>query len=150
MLANRSIPRCIVIPELAYPDIGKAIDWLGDAFGFTLRLRIADHRAQLNVGDGAVVLTELAEGRRVDVGHSVMVRVENVDRHCEQASRHGAKIIRGRPTIPSASANTASRISPDGAGPFRSPSLTSIPQHGAVSSASCRPSAPSGNSLQLP
>jgi len=100
MLANRSIPRCIVIPELAYPDIGKAIDWLGDAFGFTLRLRIADHRAQLNVGDGAVVLTELAEGRRVDVGHSVMVRVENVDRHCEQASRQGAKIIRGPADYP--------------------------------------------------
>jgi uncharacterized glyoxalase superfamily protein PhnB len=100
MLANRSIPRCIVLPELAYPDIGKAIDWLGDAFGFTLRLRIADHRAQLNVGDGAVVLTELAEGRRVDVGHSVMVRVENVDRHCEQASRHGAKIIRGPADYP--------------------------------------------------
>src|SRR6476620_12192624 len=100
MLANRSIPRCIVIPELAYPDIGKAMDWLGDAFGFTLRLRIADHRAQLNVGDGAVVLTELAEGRRVDVGHSVMVRVENVDRHCEQASRHGAKIIRGPADYP--------------------------------------------------
>ena len=94
MLANRSIPRCTVIPELAYPDIGKAAEWLCDAFGFTLRLRIANHRAQLNVGDGALVLTELAEGQRVDIGHSVMVRVENVDRHCEQASRLGAKIIR--------------------------------------------------------
>jgi uncharacterized glyoxalase superfamily protein PhnB len=94
MLANRSIPRYTVIPELPYPDIGTAIEWLGDAFGFTLRLRIANHRAQLNVGDGAVVLTELAEGQRVDIGHSVLVRVENVDRHCEQASRHGAKIIR--------------------------------------------------------
>jgi len=94
MLANRSCPRCTVIPELAYPDIGKAIDWLGDAFGFTLRLRIADHRAQLNVGDGAVVLTELAEGHRVDVGHSVMVRVENVNQHHERASQHGARIIR--------------------------------------------------------
>ena len=83
-----------MIPELAYPDIGKAIDWLCDAFGFTLRLRIADHRAQLNVGDGAVVLIELAEGARVNIGHSVMVRIENADRHCEQASRYGAKIIR--------------------------------------------------------
>jgi len=53
MLANRSIPRCTVIPELAYPDIGEAIDWLCDAFGFSLRLRIGNHRAQLNVGDGA-------------------------------------------------------------------------------------------------
>jgi len=94
MLKNRSIPKCTVIPELAYPDIGEAIDWLCGAFGFTLRLRIANHRAQLNVGDGAIVLTELAEGQRVDIGHSVLVRVENVDRHCEHAKQHGAKIVR--------------------------------------------------------
>src|SRR5437762_12200789 len=94
MLKNRSIPECTVIPELAYPDIGKAVDWLCDAFGFTLRLRIANHRAQMNVGDGAVVLTELAEGQRVDIGHSVMVRVENVDRHCEYAVQHGAHVLR--------------------------------------------------------
>ena len=92
MLANRSIPRCTVIPELAYPDIGEAIDWLCDAFGFTLRLRIANHRAQLNVGDGAVVLTEqrVADGRN---SHSVMVRVENVDRHHERVSQHGARVL---------------------------------------------------------
>jgi uncharacterized glyoxalase superfamily protein PhnB len=94
MLKNRSIPQCTVIPELAYPDISKASDWLCAAFGFTLRLRIANHRAQLNVGDGAVVLTELAEGQRVDVGHSVMVRVENVDRHHERASQHAAHVLR--------------------------------------------------------
>jgi uncharacterized glyoxalase superfamily protein PhnB len=94
MLENRSIPRCTVIPELAYPDIGKAIDWLGAAFGFTLRVRIANHRAQMNVGDGAVVLTELNEGQRCDIGHSVMVRVENVDRHCARAVEHGAKVVR--------------------------------------------------------
>jgi len=94
MRMNRSIPACTVIPELGYPDIGKAIDWLGAAFGFTLRLRIANHRAQLNVGDGAVVLTELAEGQRCDSGHSVMVRVENIDQHCARAVEHGAKVVR--------------------------------------------------------
>jgi uncharacterized glyoxalase superfamily protein PhnB len=41
MLVNRSMPRCTVIPELASPDVGEAIDWLCNAFGFTLRLRIA-------------------------------------------------------------------------------------------------------------
>jgi len=94
MLSNRSIPECTVIPELAYPDICKAIDWLCEAFGFTLRIRIANHRAQMNVGDGAVVLTELAEGQRCDIGHSVMVRVENVDRHHERALQHGARLLR--------------------------------------------------------
>jgi uncharacterized glyoxalase superfamily protein PhnB len=107
MLANRSIPRCTVIPELAYPEIGEAIDWLCDAFGFSLRLRIGNHRAQLNVGDGAVVLTEQrgldgedsssaaeVQPRRVDRQHSVMVRVENVDRHRERAEQRGARVLR--------------------------------------------------------
>jgi len=99
MLANRSMPRCTVIPELAYPDIGEAIDWLCGAFGFTLRLRIADHRAQLNVGDGAVVLIE----QRVASGHdshSVMVRVEDVGRHYEIASQRGAKVLRSPADYP--------------------------------------------------
>jgi len=100
MLSNRSIPRSTVIPELAFPNIGEAIDWLCDAFGFTLRSRIMNHRAQLNVGDGAVVLTELPvrEGQDspadVDRAHSVMVRVEDAHRHHELAKQRGARILR--------------------------------------------------------
>jgi uncharacterized glyoxalase superfamily protein PhnB len=100
MLANRSIPRSTVIPEFAYPDIGEAIDWLCDTFGFTLRIRIMNHRAQLNVGDGAVVLTELhrAEGDaftgRVDYAHSALIRVDDVNRHYEHARQRGARILR--------------------------------------------------------
>jgi uncharacterized glyoxalase superfamily protein PhnB len=98
MLSNRSIPRCTVIPELAYPDVGEAVDWLRDAFGFTLRLRIANHRAQLHVGDGAVVLTEQRVGEgggsHGEAVHSVMVRVEDVDRHYERAKARGARILR--------------------------------------------------------
>ena len=93
MLENRSIPACTVIPELAYPDIGQAADWLCEAFGFTVRLRIANHRAQMNVGDGAVVLTELGGGR-IDSGHAMLVRVESVDRLYERACRSGARILR--------------------------------------------------------
>jgi uncharacterized glyoxalase superfamily protein PhnB len=114
MLANRSMPRCTVIPELAYPDMGEAIDWLCDAFGFTLRLRIGNHRAQLNVGDGAVVLTErrVGEGhdspgtvefrppRRGELANSLMVRVQDVERHHERASRRGAAILRAPTDYP--------------------------------------------------
>ncbi len=82
------MPQSAVIPELAYPDIGEAIQWLHDAFGFTLRIRIGDHRAQLNAGDGAIVLTH----RDLPAVQSVMVRVEDVDRHCERALRHGARV----------------------------------------------------------
>lgn len=105
MLRNRSIPNCTVIPELAYPDIGAAIAWLSDAFGFTLRLRIADHRAQMNVGDGAVVLTEAhaADGGPVappDRAHGVMVRIADVDTHHERAVRHGARVVNPPATHP--------------------------------------------------
>jgi len=90
------MPRCTVIPVLAYPNLGEAIDWLCDAFGFSLRVRIGNHRAQLNVGDGAVVLTEQPTFERSqpeELGDSVVVRVEDVDHHHERASRWGARII---------------------------------------------------------
>jgi uncharacterized glyoxalase superfamily protein PhnB len=92
MLANRSIPRSTVIPELVYPDVQKAVEWLCDVFGFTLRIGMGSHRAQLNVGDGAVVIMEPRDGSgsRGDV----MVRVEDVNRHSERARQRGARIVR--------------------------------------------------------
>jgi uncharacterized glyoxalase superfamily protein PhnB len=98
MLSNRSMPRCTVIPELAYPAVSEATQWLCAAFGFTLRLAIANHRAQLNVGDGAIVVTELrSTAAASDVAHSVMVRVDDIDRHYEHARAHGARVA-GPPT----------------------------------------------------
>jgi uncharacterized glyoxalase superfamily protein PhnB len=97
MLKNRSMPGATVIPELPYQDIGPAIDWLCDVFGFTLRLRIADHRAQMNVGDGAVVLIagDAASPRR-----SLMVRVADVDAHYARAAARGAITLRDPATYP--------------------------------------------------
>jgi uncharacterized glyoxalase superfamily protein PhnB len=98
MLLNRSIPRATVIPVLAYPDVTKAAAWLCDAFGFSVRLRIASHRVQLNVGDGAVTVRELQKGEAdaaLGVGCSITVRVENIDAHCARARDHGARITEG-------------------------------------------------------
>ncbi len=92
MLKNRSMPKCTVIPVIAYANLGEAIDWLCDVFGFTVRVRIGDHRAQLNVGDGAIVLRQADEGA-AESGDSVMVRVEDVDEHCERAKQRGARIV---------------------------------------------------------
>jgi hypothetical protein len=50
---NRSIPSCAIIPEIAYTDVRKAAEWLCRSFGFSERLPIGDHRAQLVFGDGA-------------------------------------------------------------------------------------------------
>src|SRR5579863_2373124 len=78
MLSNRSIPRATVIPVLAYPDVNQAAAWLCDAFGFSVRLRVGDHRVQLNVGDGAVIVREMRPNEvnaPLGVGHSVTIRV---------------------------------------------------------------------------
>jgi uncharacterized glyoxalase superfamily protein PhnB len=89
------MPRSIVIPELAYPDVQAAASWLCTAFGFTLRLMIGNHRAQLNIEDGgSMVVAQGPEVSMPDHAHSVMVRVENVDAHFEVANANGARILR--------------------------------------------------------
>lgn len=95
MLTNQSMPRSTVIPELAYPNVTEASEWLCDAFGFTVRLRIANHRVQLNVGDGAVVVTEGPDPALPGVlAHGIMVRVEDVNAHHARAKDRGARILR--------------------------------------------------------
>jgi uncharacterized glyoxalase superfamily protein PhnB len=87
---NQSIPRATVIPQLGYRDVGEASRWLCDVFGFTVRLQIANHRVQMNVGDGAMVVTEAA------ATHSpgwIMVRVDSVDDHHARAMANGARVV---------------------------------------------------------
>ena len=95
MLPNRSIPRPTVIPVLAYPDVNQAVAWLCEAFGFTVRLRIGNHRVQLNVGDGAVIVREMRVNETQaapGMGYSVMIRVEDADSHFSRARDRGARI----------------------------------------------------------
>jgi uncharacterized glyoxalase superfamily protein PhnB len=95
MLNNRSIPSVVVIPELAYPNVREAAEWLCGAFRFGERLLIANHRAQLSVGkSGAIVVTEAPPVTATDSLHSVMVRVDNVREHHVNAQAHGAVILR--------------------------------------------------------
>ena len=103
MLTNRSIPNATVIPVLAYSDVEKAATWLCDAFGFTVRLRIGNHRVQLNVGEGAVIVRQMRPDEVNELmakGHSVMIRVEDADAHCRHAAHHGAKITQEPTTQP--------------------------------------------------
>ena len=51
-------------------------------FGFVEHVRIGDHRAQLGLGDGAVIVADASHGRRAPGAddtytHSVMVRVDD-------------------------------------------------------------------------
>ena len=99
MTQNRSMPSCSIIPELAYPDVTAAADWLCQAFGFTVRLRIANHRVQLSFGACALVVVGAPPATRDggDQMHAVMMRVDDVDAHCERARTCGARIL-GEPT----------------------------------------------------
>ncbi len=104
---NRSMPPNVVIPVLAYADVREAVEWLCRSFGFSERLRIGNHRAQLSFGEGSVIVTaqrvaqrsessKLADSRPLPEGessHSVMVRVSDVDSHYERAKQCGARIV---------------------------------------------------------
>lgn len=91
MRFNRSVPPCVVIPVLIYPDPGVAAEWLSKAFGFRVRLRIANHRIQMKVGHGCVTI---AEGNVVpDRSHVTQVRIEDCNGHCERARQNGAMIL---------------------------------------------------------
>ena len=98
MKTNRSIPPVTVTPVLIYPDVEQAAQWLCETFGFEERLRIGEnHRSQLRVGDGAVIVADVQSGRRPPhqgvVTHQVMVRVEDARAHCEHARECGAHIV---------------------------------------------------------
>jgi len=99
MKSNRSIPDQTVVPVLIYPDVREAVAWLERAFGFKERLRIGEnHRAQLKFGDdGALIVADVRHNnvppRPGEFTHSVLVRVEDAQAHCEHAREHGAKIL---------------------------------------------------------
>ena len=97
MRSNRSIPSSQVIPELAYPDVSEAAERLCTAFGFAVRLRIANHRIQLTLGSGAVILIEGSPEPSSGSSHGVLVRVEDVDEHFARARAAGTRVL-GEPT----------------------------------------------------
>jgi uncharacterized glyoxalase superfamily protein PhnB len=110
MVANRSRPPGI-IPTLYYKDVGKAIDWLCGAFGFTERFRYGPEGsvagAQLTAGDGVVMLSMARVGqgprwedsadfgppRDGEVSVVLSVHVENIDQCFERAKQFGARIV---------------------------------------------------------
>jgi uncharacterized glyoxalase superfamily protein PhnB len=76
---------------LIYPDPNVAAEWLSKAFGFSVRLRIANHRIQMKAGDGCFTI---AEGNVVpNHSQSVQVRIEDAKGHCERARQNGAVIL---------------------------------------------------------
>jgi uncharacterized glyoxalase superfamily protein PhnB len=91
MRTNRSAPPCPVIPVLMYPNPSVAAEWLSRAFGFTVRLRIANHRIQMRAGEGCFTI---AEGDVTPNRSSItQVRIVDALAHCERARSNGAIIL---------------------------------------------------------
>jgi uncharacterized glyoxalase superfamily protein PhnB len=98
MVTNRTMGTASVVPELVYPDVAEAIDWLCDTFGFTELWRAGNHRARLAYGNGVIIVADASHGRtppqpgQATHSHSVMVQVDDVDAHYQHAVERGAKV----------------------------------------------------------
>lgn len=90
---NRTMPPSTVIPVLVYEDVEEAIGWLCDKFGFQVRWQVGDHRAQLWLSGGTVVVTEPRTSQALGGPQSLLVRVPDVRAHCARARERGAKIL---------------------------------------------------------
>lgn len=98
---NRSAPDAAVIPVLYYTNVRAAVEWITAHLPITERLRIGDHRAQLNFADGALIIAntgghpEAPPSLLLPPGaHSIMLRVTRVDGLCERVRSGGATIVR--------------------------------------------------------
>ncbi|MBS0431739.1 MAG: VOC family protein [Proteobacteria bacterium] len=101
MISNRSCPASTIIPVLGYSDVPGAVAWLRQAFGLTERLRIGTHRVQMRWGDGDIVVTDSPPPENpAHAGHSIMLRVEDVDAAFERALTAGATSLRSPTTYP--------------------------------------------------
>lgn len=98
--------------SIFYADAAAAIDWLCDAFGFEVRLKIEGENgriehSELTFGDGLVMVSqESPDSDRVwkrtlrsprSLGgastQSIMIYVDDVAAHCAHARSRGARII---------------------------------------------------------
>jgi len=90
---NRTMPSSTVIPELVYEDVGEAVGWLCDKFGLQVRWQAGDHRAQLWLNGGTVVVTAPRASNALLGPQSLLVRIPDARAHYLRARERGAKIL---------------------------------------------------------
>jgi uncharacterized glyoxalase superfamily protein PhnB len=103
--------------SIYYRDAAKMIDWLCDAFGFEVRLKVEGdngriEHSELTYGDGLIMVGEERIGKASRWGvdmksplsvsgantQGIMVYVDDVDTHCAHARAAGAAIV-DEPTL---------------------------------------------------
>ena len=114
-VANRSAPPGPIVPSLVYDDVEKAVDWLGNAFGFAERLRWqggSTTTVELAVGRGSVFVLAPRVGhgpadqvafqppRPDECSQTLMVAVADIDAHFERAKAAGARVLIDVQTYP--------------------------------------------------
>ncbi|MDE2047117.1 MAG: VOC family protein [Betaproteobacteria bacterium] len=98
--------------SLHYRSAARMIDWLCQAFGFQLRLKVEGENgriehSELDYGEGLIMVGEekpkfgvamISPLTAGGVTQSLMVFVDDVDAHCVHARAHGARIV-SEPTV---------------------------------------------------
>jgi uncharacterized glyoxalase superfamily protein PhnB len=101
-VSNRSVPVDTLLPHITYEDVGGAVKWLAEAFGFAEHYRYgppdAPEGAQMHLGDVWIMLNRARAGRTSprhagNYTQCLTVFVEDVDAHYEQAKRAGARVV---------------------------------------------------------
>jgi len=94
-----------ITPHLFYDDVAAAIDWLVEAFGFEIRLRMTDKdgtvvHGDLEVVDSLIMVGLTSEGQVREsprslggkISQRLYIFVDDVDAHYQRARSAGAKI----------------------------------------------------------
>jgi PhnB protein len=110
----QNMPR--IIPMMAYEDVAAALDWLAAAFGFRERMRYEEPdgritHAEMEMGEGVIMLSNPTPDYQSPNRHreaceiarawstvpwvidGLLVYVDDVDKHFEQADEAGATIL---------------------------------------------------------
>jgi uncharacterized glyoxalase superfamily protein PhnB len=95
-----------------YQDAAAAIDWLCNAFGFEVRLKVEGdngriEHSELTYGEGLIMVAQESpqserrwknamrspKSLNGETTQSIMFFVDDADAHCANARRHGARIV---------------------------------------------------------
>jgi uncharacterized glyoxalase superfamily protein PhnB len=108
--APANFPR--ITSGLSYREAARMIDWLCDAFGFSVRLKVEGEagrilHSELTLGEGVIMVDEEAFGTDARWGvdrrspasiggcntQGLMVYVDDIEAHCARARARGATIV---------------------------------------------------------
>lgn len=99
-----------ITPAVFYRDAAKMIDWLCEAFGFGIRLKVVGddggiEHSELEYGDGLIMVGQERDAAerfgtkfvspQAAGGNTqnLMLYVDDLDAHCARARRAGARIV---------------------------------------------------------